>query len=236
MIFSEILNEDGISYETTLRSIISSLGSPTSNLYVQFKISAENYYASSYDPEGRDAWPGIKSMLSNRWKEDVWKDSLLGDLQNLCKFKSIQCQELKDYISALNAEQYRENTKFKNLEANLPGILMRVAKRLKEKRLFEIAKKWRERIKEFEEYQENLKEKANEYTDDYGRRTSSLQPEPKPRDDLSGKQASTAEDIVNNVLKQLPKKIAGEVRNAIARSPNKLMALQKELSDRNISI
>jgi hypothetical protein len=50
----------------------------------------------------------------------------------------------------------------------------------------------------------------------------------------TGHQQQQVDKIVNDVLKSLPSSIAGDIRNAIARSPNKLLALQQELKDRNI--
>lgn len=54
------------------------------------------------------------------------------------------------------------------------------------------------------------------------------------RKQLSGKQNSAAEDMVNAILGSLPSRIAGDIRNAIARSPNKLQALQREMAARGI--
>ena len=42
--------------------------------------------------------------------------------------------------------------------------------------------------------------------------------------------------MVNDILRRLPKGVAGDIRNALAREPNKLYALQRELAARNIKI
>ena len=42
--------------------------------------------------------------------------------------------------------------------------------------------------------------------------------------------------MVNQILRTIDKKAAGEIRNAIAREPNKLQALQRELARRNIKV
>lgn len=47
-------------------------------------------------------------------------------------------------------------------------------------------------------------------------------------------QVSQSEDIVNQILSQLPSNVRGEVRNSVARSGNKLQALMKELEKRGI--
>lgn len=54
------------------------------------------------------------------------------------------------------------------------------------------------------------------------------------RKQLSGQQGSAAEDMVNAILGSLPPRIAGDIRNAISRSPNRLQALQRELTARGI--
>lgn len=51
---------------------------------------------------------------------------------------------------------------------------------------------------------------------------------------VSSTQNAQIETIINQVLQSLPKSVAGDLRNAIAKSPNKLAALQQELNKRNI--
>ncbi len=53
---------------------------------------------------------------------------------------------------------------------------------------------------------------------------------------VMGVQAAAAEDVVNQVLADLPKEVRGEIRNAIAKSSNKIVALQMELAKRGIKI
>ena len=53
---------------------------------------------------------------------------------------------------------------------------------------------------------------------------------------VMGVQAVAAEDVVNQVLADLPKEVRGEIRNAIAKSSNKIVALQMELAKRGIKI
>lgn len=43
-----------------------------------------------------------------------------------------------------------------------------------------------------------------------------------------------SEEMVNNILSQLPPKVSGEIRNVIARSDNKLQSLMRELEKRGI--
>lgn len=52
--------------------------------------------------------------------------------------------------------------------------------------------------------------------------------------DARGQQADQAEGIINSVLANLPRDIAGDIRNEIRRSSNRLQALQAALQKRNI--
>jgi hypothetical protein len=52
----------------------------------------------------------------------------------------------------------------------------------------------------------------------------------------NGVQANQADVIINQVLGSLDKKVANEIRIAISRQDNKLLALQKELTRRNIQM
>lgn len=52
----------------------------------------------------------------------------------------------------------------------------------------------------------------------------------------TGTQNSQADQIISQVLNSLDKKTAHEIRQAISRSDNKLMALQQELSKRKIKV
>lgn len=72
---------------------------------------------------------------------------------------------------------------------------------------------------------------------DYHRNSDLVKkPEPKPEDNR-GQQNAQVQGIIQHVLSQLDPKIAHEVRSAIARAgDNQLLALQKELSKRNIQM
>ena len=53
---------------------------------------------------------------------------------------------------------------------------------------------------------------------------------------MNGAQLSQADLIINQVLSSLDKKVAHEIRTTIARSDNKLIALQQELTKRHINM
>jgi len=91
---------------------------------------------------------------------------------------------------------------------------------------------WFKRQKDYEDYLGRVEKEVNDEEDD-----DDFSPAPKqPKDNVVGRQNAAAEDIVNQILKSIDKKAAGEIRNIIAREPNKLQALQKELAKRNIKV
>lgn len=59
-----------------------------------------------------------------------------------------------------------------------------------------------------------------------------------PREDekLHSQQMRQSEEMVNQILNNLPENIRGEIRNSIARSGNKLIALRQELTTRGIKL
>jgi hypothetical protein len=57
-----------------------------------------------------------------------------------------------------------------------------------------------------------------------------------PKSNAIGQQNAQVDSIINNVLGKVPKSIAGDIRNAIARAPNKLAALKAELDRHNINM
>jgi len=57
-----------------------------------------------------------------------------------------------------------------------------------------------------------------------------------PKSNAVGQQNAQVDSIINNVLGKVPKSIAGDIRNAIARAPNKLAALKAELDRHNINM
>jgi hypothetical protein len=99
------------------------------------------------------------------------------------------------------------------------------------KELKRFAAEWFRKHKDYEDYLGRVEAEVNDEDDD------DFTPAPKqPKDNVVGRQNAAAEDMVNQILRSIDKKAAGEIRNAIAREPNKLQALQRELNKRNIKV
>lgn len=230
MRISEItqLSEDGVSYETTMRGIIEVLES-ISPLYHQLKLAAEQHY-KNHSPGDRDTWPVRKGSITGRWKSTFWDRNLQSYLEDLVKYKSTQCAELKKYLSALDGSDSADRMRFNNMEKLLPNILSDVGKKLKNPRLKNLAENWTRQYTKFEDYRFKLKDQA-----ETERTVSEPKSEPKPKD-KTGEQTHQAMEIINFVLGNLPDKTAHEIRKAISRSDNKLQALQSELAKRDIKL
>ena len=75
------------------------------------------------------------------------------------------------------------------------------------------------------------------WVNEYGKHSYPEVSSSKPKDDLSGKQAAGAEDVISKVLSAIPSKLAGEIRPQIARmgSQNeKLMYIMQALQKAGI--
>ena len=228
----EIVLEDGVSYETTIRGIIAVLGSRIGQLYHQLEQTAEQHYAK-HSPGDKDTWSIIKSGVTSRWMGAYWHDALRKDLEDLAKYKRHQCADLKQFLGPgtyldMGATQ---RLRFNSIEAHLPEILEKAGARLKEKRIRHLASEWIRRRDEFADRSVELKKQA-----EIDRTPSKPKPKAEPKANLGGKQSAQANAIVDHVLGNLPQKIASEIRAAIARSDNRLLALQKEMAARNIQL
>jgi hypothetical protein len=151
---------------------------------------------------------------------------LQNELYDLCKYNTRRTVELKQFLRGVEADGELEMKRsFGNIANELPRILAKLGQHLNAPQLTKNANRWMQNKAAYEEYIANL-----ELEDDYDEPAVAKS----PKNPAIGQQRSQVEDIINNVLSKLPKKIAGDIRNAIARSPNKLQALQAELQKRNV--
>jgi hypothetical protein len=128
---------------------------------------------------------------------------------------------LQQFLRGVEADGELEMKRsFGNIANELPRILAKLGQHLNAPQLTKNANRWMQNKAAYEEYIANL-ELEDEYDEPVVAKS--------PKNPAIGQQRSQVEDIVNDVLSKLPKKIAGDIRNAIARSPNKLQALQAEL-------
>jgi hypothetical protein len=162
-----------------------------------------------------------------KWTEKFYKDKLKNELYDLVKYRPGDTADLKDFLRGVEIDGELETKRsFSNISNNLPQILADLGHKLQEPQLIKNALRWVKNLKDYHAYLASLEEDDE---DDY--------PAPAPaKSTLPGQQNAQVEQLVNDMLSKLPKNVAGDIRNAIARSPNKLQALQQELTRRNIAI
>ena len=214
---------EGPSLPSTLKSITTN-GEPITQLYGKLKAMAKRWVDNNGSLKGfhRNA-----AGQSAQWFNNFYFNKLQNDLYALTtqvpKYAPPLIAFLKD---ASEGRERRIN--FTEISGSLPPILFNIGKRMKDESLTQFARSWKARKDEYDSYLSQLESEVGGGDDfDY--------PGAKPeKSKVPGQQNAQAEQIVNNVLSKLPKNVAGEIRNAIARAPNKIQALHQELTKRKI--
>lgn len=212
---------EGPSLPSTLRSIITN-GEPIAQLYERLKAMAKNWMHNNGQLKGfhRNA-----AGQTARWFNDFYFNKLQNELYSLAQQTPKHSGPLKSFLKD-TTENREKHITFAEISEKLPSILFNIGKNINDDGLMRFAKNWELRKKEYEEYLAKIESEDSNNND--------TEIDDQPRDNFLGRQNAQVEEIVNNILRNLPNRVAGEIRNAIARSPNKLQALQQELARRNI--
>ena len=221
------LNEnvtEGTSIESTLRAVINDIGEPITNVYDTMKFQAKKYMENHGELDR--GFRMVAAGIGGRWVQSMYVGRLQNELYDLCKYNTRRTVELKQFLRGIETDGELEMKRsFGSIANELPRILAKLGQHLGAAQLTKNANRWMQNKAAYEEYIANL-----ELEDDYDEPAVAKS----PKNPAIGQQRSQVEDIINDVLSKLPKKIAGDIRNAIARSPNKLQALQAELQKRNV--
>ena len=220
---AEISLGEGPSLPSTLKSITTN-GEPITQLYGKLKAMAKRWVENNGSLKGfhRNA-----AGQSAQWFHNFYFDKLQADLYALTKQAPRYAAPLINYLKDASEDRESRIT-FTEISRSLPPILFKIGKQIGDHSLTQFAYSWNSRREEYESYLAKLEAEAD-MDDEYD------EPAVKPeKSKVPGQQNAQAEQIVNNILAKLPKKVAGDIRNAIARAPNKLQALQQELAKRKI--
>ena len=210
---------EGTSIESTLRAVINDIGEPITNVYDTMKFQAKKYMENHGELDR--GFRMVAAGIGGRWVQSMYVGRLQNELYDLCKYNTRRTVELQQFLRGVEADGELEMKRsFGNIANELPRILAKLGQHLNAPQLTKNANRWMQNKAAYEEYIANL-----ELEDEYDEPAVAKS----PKNPAIGQQRSQVEDIVNDVLSKLPKKIAGDIRNAIARSPNKLQALQAEL-------
>jgi hypothetical protein len=212
----------------TLRTIATDIAEPITSLYETLKYMAKRYYDSHGDLKG---FGMVAGGVGSRWFQTFYFNRLQNELYDLSKQNTKITVPLQQFLRGTEVKGKIESAKgFSAISKELPDILAEIGAKLNYAPLANNARRWIHNREEYEQYLSDLE--LSDYEDD-----DEIEKAPKvPKNPAMGQQRSQAEEIVNDVLKKLPSKIAGDIRNAIARAPNKLQALQQELQKRGVKV
>ena len=216
----ELLREN-TSKDTSVKNIADILSTQLPELYRVLGKMAEKYYAAN--GELGKGFRFITGGPKAKWFQDVFFTSLKPALYNLAKnLKGSDREELSNFLSDTVGD-----TGFRNIEDKLVPLLLRIGKITKDQRLQAGAQAAYNAI---EKYQRLLDDIETSDDDKYD-----IPKAPKEQNPIA-QQNAAVEQIVNDTLSRIDRHQAGEIRNAIAKSSNKLQALQQELRKRNINL
>lgn len=236
----EIISES-FDLRSSIAAVASDIGSPVTQAYDALRKAAELYI---YRNGSLNGFGFIGGGVERRvWWDLVWdprtdprkssasrSTGLQGHLYDLAAQSGNAGKELQDLLRNMITDR----GSFVDLGFTLPAILQRLGRRLGSPVLRERAADWERESAEYQQWYDEMSARTGK---------QSGRAEPKPENTSRAKsqvpsvmpaQYDAAERVVNDVLRRLPAGIAGDIRQAIARSQNKILALQAELNKRGI--
>lgn len=213
------LYED-VSKDASIKHIVDILTTQLPQLYTTLSRMAENFMDSH--GELGNKFKFISGGQRSRWFHQIFFPYMKPALYNLSK-----------YVNKNDANELRELAGVKGMapiESNLLDLLYEIGKHINNKSLIDAAQSAKSARERYYAVYDRL-EKENE-EDDSGYQDP---PVPKEQNPIS-KQNATVDSIINDALSRINKRDAGEIRNILAKSANKLATLQQELKNRNIKI
>lgn len=213
----QILTED-VSKEASIKTITDVLSTELPELYRKLSKMAENYY-EGHGELGK-GFRFISGGQKSQWYHETFTRHLRPSLYNLSKVAGSDA--LRRYLSDSVGQ-----ASFSSIENTLLGILKDIAEKNK---ISVLHKGVMAAIHARDAYLDKLGD-IEASGDDYD--------EPKVKEpkqpNAVGQQNAAVENIINDVLSRIDRRTAGEIRQAISRSGNKLQALQQELARRNLN-
>lgn len=197
----------------------------------------------------------VLGSQTSKWYKDVFWTRVRPSLYAYARYNQKYAKPLADYLSMEDLD------KFSGIPWLL-GSLASVASKAGDRAVLSAVSTARHAFDRYEDYISSTEAKAADmhgatYDDDYDssipsravsvsrrdpselsvvRRDTGVAGYVDPGNELLGKQNAAVDNLINDTLRSLPAKLAGDIRNAISRSGNKLMALQVELNKRGIRL
>ena len=218
----ELLNED-VSKETSVRNISDILTTELPELYRKLEKMADNYARDKGEID--KGYYFITGSTKSNWYHNVFVKSMKASLYNLAK--SLPHNVRGPLSKFLNTTIGYDS--FSQVEDSLVGIIAAIGKVTKNSELSHAAAAAQHAINHYESHLVKLNSEVDD-DDDFPAPKTPSQP------NSIAQQNNAANSIIDQTLARLDRNQAGEIRNAIARSGNKLAALQQELTRRGITL
>jgi hypothetical protein len=214
---------EGTSIESTLRAVINDIGEPITSVYDAMKFQAKKYVDNHGELDR--GFRMVAAGIGGRWVQNMYVGRLQNELYDLCRYNTRRTVELKEFLRGVEIDGELEMKRsFGSIANNLPRILAKLGQHLDAPQLTKNANRWMQNKAAYEEYIANLEAEDDDYEEPASAKA--------PKSNVIGQQNVQVDQIVNSVLSKLPSRIQGDIRDAIARAPNKLQALQAELQKR----
>ena len=172
-----------------------------------------------------------------RWYDNFYWNKMQSDLYTLLKTlpSNADKNDLRDFLN-LNTDKDSigrgGHLKWNTIQDNLPEVLRDIGKQIKNEDLYKFGLNWIEARDKFYDFLAVIEAEAQQDGPNLRKADS-------PQSNnamLAARQRSQAEEMVNAIIKRLPANVQGDVRQAIARSDNKLQALEKEIMRRGLKV
>jgi hypothetical protein len=224
MRINEIILES-FSLTGTVRAIAGDINGTVPTMFGEMRVSLDKYIGVH---KSVDKFPFVRAGIFERWKRSVYLNRLESEIKDLNNFLPKNIDKRPPLGS-----------KFADLRYDLPNELIQLGNILKNDDLIQAGKTWAKHCEAYFDYEQSMEAKygdevkKNKRGDSYKEKN---QVDIETQRDNIIQQRNQVDAIVNDTLSKLPKNIRGDVRNAIARSTNKLAALEAELLRRNIKL
>lgn len=216
---------EGPSAKSTVVSIVADIGNPIESVYRVLRNMAEKFYENKGDLKGFGL---MAAGVGAKWYNTFYFNKLQSELYDLVKLVPKRTRELKDFLSGEEVKGELELPKrFSKIARELPEILEQIGRNIDAPDLTRAALRWKNLRDDFERFLKDLESQDDDMP--------VINRPQKVKSGVAGQQNQQAENIVNAILKKISPRIAGDIRNIISRSPNKLIALQQELERRGLN-
>lgn len=214
----ELLREN-VSIDSSIKIIVDILTTELPNIYRALSRLAENYVNNHGEID--KGFNFIAGGAKSKWYHDVFFKQLKPALYKLCEsLPNNSKNELKLFLNSMT-----DAGSFNRIEHELIGILDNISRNIKNQKLAGAVSSAQHTIQKYHSFVAKL---GDENDDDEPTATPTKQP------NIIGQQNASVEAIINDVLSRIDRSQAGEIRNILARSDNKLATLQRELAARGI--